>query len=161
MHEPTGPGLRAERNSWRVLRNLPPRLFLTHAQIYFLPLALLDYRTRLLDAEDAVWIFIWRRVSTIVVRNMRTMPGLLSALALLLSAGYGFAHEHHTEDIPEGEAVSAEPIVRFFSWRSSCRYTHKIQGRHTMDTHINTNLFLRHRLPHGDGPRSTLPPLRQ
>lgn len=31
--------------------------------------------------------------------------------ALLCLAGHVFAHEHHMDDIPEGEAVSAEPIV--------------------------------------------------
>lgn len=32
--------------------------------------------------------------------------------ALLLVAGNSYAHEHHGDAIPEGEAVSADPIVR-------------------------------------------------
>lgn len=39
-----------------------------------------------------------------------------AALALLGFARSVFAHEHHGEDIPEGEAVSAEPIVRLDPW---------------------------------------------
>ena len=39
------------------------------------------------------------------------MGSPLSIAALLCFAGQVLAHEHHTDDIPEGEAVSAEPIV--------------------------------------------------
>lgn len=35
----------------------------------------------------------------------------LRHLALLWLAGQAFAHEHHTDEIPEGEAISAQPIV--------------------------------------------------
>lgn len=35
----------------------------------------------------------------------------LRVAALLYLVGHVFAHEHHMDDIPEGEAVSAEPIV--------------------------------------------------
>jgi hypothetical protein len=36
---------------------------------------------------------------------------LAAALLLAATAGTSFAHDHHNEDIPEGEAVSAEPLV--------------------------------------------------
>ena len=35
----------------------------------------------------------------------------LRLLALLYLVGQAVAHEHHTDEIPEGEAISAEPIV--------------------------------------------------
>ena len=37
-------------------------------------------------------------------------PAVISAIVLSL-LGFVAAHEHHAEDIPEGQAVSAEPIV--------------------------------------------------
>lgn len=41
-----------------------------------------------------------------------TMSRLSAAVAFLYFAHGVFGHEHHGEDIPEGEAISAEPIVR-------------------------------------------------
>ena len=35
----------------------------------------------------------------------------LRLLALLHLAGQALAHEHHTDEIPEGQAISAQPIV--------------------------------------------------
>ena len=35
----------------------------------------------------------------------------VAAIGLFTIAGLVSAHEHHTEDIPEGEVVSAEPLV--------------------------------------------------
>lgn len=35
----------------------------------------------------------------------------LRVLALLCLAGQALTHEHHTDEIPEGEAISAQPIV--------------------------------------------------
>lgn len=40
-----------------------------------------------------------------------TMSRPLPVLALLCLAGQVLAHEHHTDEIPEGEAISAQPIV--------------------------------------------------
>lgn len=39
------------------------------------------------------------------------MGSPLSIAALLCFVGQVLTHEHHMDDIPEGEAVSAEPIV--------------------------------------------------
>lgn len=41
----------------------------------------------------------------------------LRVLALLCLAGQALAHEHHTDEIPEGEAISAQPIVPSFPQR--------------------------------------------
>ena len=38
----------------------------------------------------------------------------LNLAALLCFAGYTLAHEHHMDDIPEGEGISADPIVRHY-----------------------------------------------
>ncbi len=38
-------------------------------------------------------------------------PAVFGVLLCILSAGNATAHEHHSDNIPEGEAVSAEPIV--------------------------------------------------
>ena len=40
-----------------------------------------------------------------------TMSRPLCILALLYLAGQALTHEHHTDEIPEGEAISAQPIV--------------------------------------------------
>ena len=39
------------------------------------------------------------------------MSGSIPLLALLYLAGQALTHEHHTDEIPEGEAISAQPIV--------------------------------------------------
>lgn len=39
--------------------------------------------------------------------------GVLGTLLLLLSVPSVAAHEHHEDNIPAGEAISAEPIVPF------------------------------------------------
>ncbi len=39
------------------------------------------------------------------------MGKLAAGLAVAAMVGMARAHEHHGEDIPEGEAVSAEPLV--------------------------------------------------
>lgn len=46
-----------------------------------------------------------------------TMSRPLRVLALLCLAGQALAHEHHTDEIPEGEAISAQPIVPSFPQR--------------------------------------------
>lgn len=43
--------------------------------------------------------------------NMLPRLGLLVSTGIVL-ASQAVAHEHHGDEIPEGEAVSAEPIVR-------------------------------------------------
>lgn len=55
---------------------------------------------------------IFNPLSSLTLRTP-TMPTSLSAVALLFFAHHVLAHEHHGEDILEGEAVSAEPIVCF------------------------------------------------
>lgn len=49
--------------------------------------------------------------STSAAARILTMSRPLRALALLYLAGQALAHEHHTDEIPEGEAISAQPIV--------------------------------------------------
>lgn len=39
------------------------------------------------------------------------MSASIRLLALLYLAGQALTHEHHTDEIPEGEAISAQPIV--------------------------------------------------
>ena len=38
-----------------------------------------------------------------------------AVLCSIISAGLVAAHEHHEDNIPEGEAVSPDPIVSFLS----------------------------------------------
>lgn len=43
---------------------------------------------------------------SIMTRNLG-----LAVMGCLLLAGQAAAHEHHSDEIPEGERISAEPIV--------------------------------------------------
>ncbi len=43
---------------------------------------------------------------SIMTRNLG-----LAVVGCLLLAGQAAAHEHHSDEIPEGERISAEPIV--------------------------------------------------
>lgn len=38
-------------------------------------------------------------------------PSLLHIASCLLLVAQATAHEHHNDDIPEGQAISAEPLV--------------------------------------------------
>ena len=39
-------------------------------------------------------------------------PSTLAPVGCLLLLGIVAAHEHHSDEIPEGERISADPIVR-------------------------------------------------
>ena len=43
--------------------------------------------------------------------RLPVMSGSIPLLALLYLAGQALTHEHHTDEIPEGQAISAQPIV--------------------------------------------------
>ena len=74
--------------------------------------------------------------------------GLLLFLSFAKSAA---AHEHHTDKIPEGEAVSAEPIVWLSSERNGKNLTQEA-GYHAMGTHHYPNHFIRPDIPYRHGP---------
>ena len=88
---------------------------------------------------------------------LKTGPGkslLLSAVALCLATAA--AHEHHGENIPEGEAVSVDPIVRTYEpawpfWLLTTR-----PGLDPLDTHPRPDHSMGRRLPdrHGTGHRT-------
>ena len=44
---------------------------------------------------------------------------VLGTLLLVLSVASVAAHEHHADNIPNGEAISAEPIVSFPFFRQT------------------------------------------
>lgn len=58
-------------------------------------------------------MMFFNALSTSAAR-MPTMSRPLRLLALLYLAGQALAHEHHTDEIPEGQAISAQPIVPTF-----------------------------------------------
>ena len=91
--------------------------------------------------------------------QISTMSRPLPVLALLYLAGQALAHEHHTDEIPEGEAISAQPIV--------CNSPHSqwpiysdiwTSGYYIMDPRCLPNSLLWHHLPHWNGPRGMSPP---
>ena len=47
------------------------------------------------------------------IPRITSMSRPTAVVALLFLARHVLAHEHHEEDIPEGEGVSAEPIVYY------------------------------------------------
>ena len=87
----------------------------------------MPYQISFCDNERAITI---THASPIMLSAVRipAMSSLLSIAALLCFAGQVLAHEHHMDDIPEGEAVSAEPIVCLPLMESplSCAYAGRI-----------------------------------
>jgi hypothetical protein len=81
---------------------------------------------------------------------------LAVALLIAATARTSYAHEHHDDAIPEGEAISPDPLV---SWRGQHPSIEmwiltEITGFHIMDTYSNTNDGVWHYLPYWDGARS-------
>ena len=64
-----------------------------------------------------------------------------------------FAHEHHTDEIPEGEVVSPDPIVRYKVIMVS-QVADSFSGQDVMDPHLCSNRRIRRHFPHWDGPWS-------
>lgn len=52
-----------------------------------------------------------------------------SALGLLLlgMTRTSYAHEHHMDDIPEGQGVSAEPLVGYFGLLEEIMLTYRMR----------------------------------
>lgn len=44
----------------------------------------------------------------------RTNRGVLLSAVIAATASMAMAHEHHEDEIPDGSAVSAEPLVSFY-----------------------------------------------
>ena len=84
-----------------------------------------------------------------------TMSYPLSLIALLCLAGQAWAHEHHTDEIPEGEAISAQPIVPFPASSAPSHADIQTTGYYIMDPHSHPNSLLWRHLPHWNGPRGT------
>lgn len=49
------------------------------------------------------------------------MKGAIATAILVALARGSLAHEHHTDSIPEGEAVSPDPIVRLYYSTAAAR----------------------------------------
>lgn len=47
-------------------------------------------------------------------------PGIAALLLLLGAASTATAHEHHMDNIPQGQAISDDPIVRSASAQGRC-----------------------------------------
>lgn len=88
-----------------------------------------------------------RRRGTLAMSQAKYF-GVLLSLSFATSAA---AHEHHTDKIPEGEAISAEPIVRLSSERKGKDLTQEA-GYHAMGTHHYPNRFIRPDIPYRHGP---------
>ena len=86
-----------------------------------------------------------------------------SASLLLLSFARGIAaHEHHDDKIPEGGAVSPDPIVSLLANIHLSTFTNFYAGFNALDPHTHTDIGFWSHFPHGDGPRSELfPPHRK
>ena len=88
--------------------------------------------------------------------QMPTMFRPLSVLALLYLTRQALAHEHHTDEIPEGEAISAQPIVYSSPHSPSPVYSDIwTSGYYIMDPHCLPNSLLWRHLPNRNGPRGT------
>lgn len=77
----------------------------------------------------------------------------LGVILLALSVARAAAHEHHEDNIPDGEAVSAEPIVPFPLCKDklSVKSDTSSLGFHTMGAHHNPAGFIWSHLPHWYG----------
>ena len=85
---------------------------------------------------------------------MPSISTLKSALLLyMLSLGRAAAHEHHDDKIPEGHAISPDPLVRLPASDSTSSLLMQCTGQDTMDTYPRTDNCLRTDIPHGHGSR--------
>ena len=66
----------------------------------------------------------------------------LAVLSSIYLAGQAGAHGGHMDKIPEGEAVSDDPIVRLSALALLRPLLTAVSGLHIMDTHINTDCFV-------------------
>jgi hypothetical protein len=78
------------------------------------------------------------------------------ALLIAATARTSYAHEHHDDAIPEGEAISPDPLV---SWKRTTTHNggvdaYGIIGFYIMDTYSSTDVCFWHHLPHWNGIRS-------
>lgn len=76
-----------------------------------------------------------------------------AGLGVILLALSVAAHEHHEDNIPDGEAVSAEPIVPFTLSKDKLAVKSDASslGFHSMGAHHNPAGFVRSHLPHWHG----------
>lgn len=83
----------------------------------------------------------------------------VAGLVYLFLIGRATAHEHHGEDIPDGQAVTAEPIVCFGMLRGLREWWTLMMGAglDIMGTYYTSNRYLWPDLPHWDGPWGMLP----
>lgn len=88
--------------------------------------------------------------------TMFSAPVLSAALVFSLASRV-IAHEHHDDDIPEGEAISADPIVIIPPPPPPKKkidvmvFSNNSPGYYSMGSHRNSNSFLRLNLPHRHG----------
>ena len=90
--------------------------------------------------------------------KLTTSTSIAGAVLYLSFATNVAAHEHHSDDIPEGEVVSVDPIVRYFNQiKSYVAYLTLGIGCNIMDSHRHSNSCFRHHFPdwHGPGRMST------
>jgi hypothetical protein len=83
----------------------------------------------------------------------------LLRLVLLFSAiaTSATAHEHHEEDIPEGQGISADPIVSSSNPMNARRMLTVVLGLNIMDTYNDPDDCLWHYLSCWNGAWSMLP----
>lgn len=82
---------------------------------------------------------------------------VLGTLSLILSIASVVAHEHHEDNIPDGEAISAEPIVPFPPSRHirAVKSDTSSLGFYAMGAHHNPDDLLRPHLSHWHGSRGS------
>lgn len=82
---------------------------------------------------------------------------VLSAALVFSLAARVIAHEHHEDEIPEGEAISVDPIVALPPLalpKVECDcLPNNSPGYNSMGSYRNSNSLLRLNLPHRHGPR--------